>query len=237
MEPLIVRAWLESGLVMGGWGIGLDGILAAELWHDLKADARLDGTILEPAGPRDEPLDLPLPLARCELAGGDTWHWAATTAQPDHVEAGVEARYWTARVDHRHLEQVAATMPKVISGRQGRYRAKHMPAVAVRCRSVSWRAFGDLTEIATIVESVATIGKRRASGEGRVTRWEVSADPDGDVLSSGHLHCDGSLGRPVPDECLASVGVVEAGHGIAGLRPPVLHPRRQRNLALPALVS
>lgn len=237
MEPLIVRAWLESGLVMSGWGIGLDGLLAAELWHDMKADARADGIALVPAGPREEPLDVPLPLARCELAGGDWWHWAATTARPDSLEAGSEARYWTARVDHRDLEQVAGVLPKVVSGRQGRYRSKHMPAVAVRCRSVSWRAFGDLAAIAGVVESIATIGKRRSSGEGRVTRWEVFADPAGDVYSNGHLHTDGSLGRPAPDECVQAAGIDVAGHGVAGLRPPVLHPLRQRQLALPALVS
>ena len=53
-------------------------------------------------------------------------------------------RTWTGRVDARALEQVATELPKTVSQRQGRYRARRMPLLVTPTTSVTWQAVGDL---------------------------------------------------------------------------------------------
>lgn len=238
LVPLRVRAQLATGIAQAApWGIALDGLLAAEVWADHKAAARAAGGEHVRAMDVEEPPDLDLPLARCAPVG-DPWHWAATCAQPDDVAARVDVHTWTGRVDARALEQVATALPKTVSARQGRYRARRMPLLVTACRSITWHAVGDVDAVRELVEQITSIGKKRSSGEGHVLGWEVAAAPDLDVAAAGHLHPDGTLGRPTPAACLAQLGdVVDGGHGRAGIRPPYMHPGRQHDLHLPALLG
>lgn len=234
-EPLQVRAHLAAGVAQAApWGIALDGILAAELWAIQKAVWRGAGTEWVRARDDCDPPDLNLPLARCELAGRQ-WHWAATCAHPDEHPDRTDVHTWIGRTDPRALEQVADGLPKVISDRQGRWRARRMPLLVTPCRSVTWYAVGDLERIRDLLEPVASIGKKRTSGEGHVLRWEVTRRPDLSALTAGHLHPDGSLGRPTPAACLEHLPtrLVTGGVGQAGLRPPYIHPARQQQLHLP----
>ena len=234
MVPLRVRARLATGVAQAApWGIALDGLLASVLWEQHKAqtvgyERAMDSTVAPP--------DLELPLARCELAG-PSWHWAASCALPE-PGSRVQVRSWTGRVDARALEQMAAGLPKTVSARQGRYRARRMPLLVSVCPAVSWQAVGDPQRIAELLEEVVVIGKKRAMGEGQVLGWQVSPQPDLGVFEAGHLHADGSLGRPVPAVCRAKAGQVpDGGWGRAGLRPPYMHPARQQDLYLPALLD
>ena len=237
--PLLVRAHLASGIAHAGpWGIALDGLLAAELWADRKAAARGAGELSPALSDLDDPEDLPLPLKRCSTSTG-MWHWAATCAHPEGRKGDVpEVRYWTGRADHSALEDMTATFPAALSDRQGRYRARFMPLLVTVCQSVVWRAVGDPEQIAALLHPLAAIGKKRSAGEGRVLAWEITPTPGEDPWAAAHLHPDGTLGRPTPEECLQGHTVGDdGGVGTAGLRPPYMHTARQHQLRLPALLD
>lgn len=238
-QPLRVRANLAFGIAQAApWGIALDGLLASELWARQKASAREAGVEYVRAMELDDPPDFDLPLARCTPAAGP-WHWAATCALPDQRPDRVDVHTWTGRVDARALEQVSTGLPKTVSDRQGRYRARRMPLLVTPCTSVTWHAVGDVDAIRELVSSIASIGKKRTSGEGHVLGWVVEPLEGVDEFTAGHLHRDGSLGRPCPSGCRERAGedVLDGGLGRAGIRPPYMHPARQHQLALPALLS
>jgi len=237
MVPLRVRAHLATGIAQAApWGIALDGLLAAQLWEQHKADCRADGAGYTRALERDDPPDLELPLARCEPAGAP-WHWASTCAWPESP-GRLDVHTWTGRVDPRELEQVAAALPLTVSGRQGRYRSRRMPLLVTSCTSVLWHAVGDVQAVTALLDDVASIGKKRSTGEGHVLRWEVTPAPDLDAVAASHLHPDGTLGRPVPDPChQLAVPAADGGRGRAGIRPPYMHRARQHELHLPALLG
>lgn len=207
LVPLVVRAELAVGLAhTAPWGVALDGLLAAQMWARMKA-WRSTGQSWERARDAVCPPDLDLPLARCQPDSEDgLWHWAATCAWPGEDTGVTDVRSWTGRVDHRHLEQVAAGLPKVISARQGRYRDRRMPALVTPCQQVSWRAVGDPDAIAALLEPVGTIGKRRSTGEGQVLSWTVTVQPDLDPVSAAHLTPTAASAvpcRPAAGSCLA----------------------------------
>lgn len=237
--PLQVRAHLAAGIAQASpWGIALDGILAAELWAAQKATWLANDLTWTRARDHDNPPDLDLPLARCELADG-LWHWAATSALPEGDPSRTDIHTWTGRTDARDLEQVAVGLPQVVSERQGRWRARRMPLLVSPCRSVTWQAVGDPIAIRGLVEGVGSIGKKRTSGEGQVLSWEVTVVPGLDPVHAAHLHADGTLGRPTPTACLTHLPtpLQTGGTGRAGLRPPYIHPSRQMDLHLPALLD
>lgn len=238
LVPLRVRAHLSAGIAQAApWGIALDGLLASELWAEHKASCRATGRDYVRAMELPEPPDLDLPLARCHHGGG-LWHWAATCAHPDTDTGRLDVHTWTGRVDARDLERVATALPKTVSTRQGRYRARRMPLLVTPCSSVTWHAVGDVDRVTELLAPIRSIGKKRATGEGHVLRWEVLPALDLDELTAAHLHPDGTLGRTTPDACLALLGdVLDGGLGRAGIRPPYMHPSRQTTLHLPALLS
>jgi len=242
MTAMTVIAELATGVASaGGWGIALDGLLAAQLWQEQKADAAWSGgPEASPAPMESERVpDLDLPLARCLGDGRNEqlWHWAATCAWPGQIsDDHLDVHYWTGRLDHRHTEQAAARLPTEISERQGRYRSRRMPLLAIACRHLIWRAVGDPAAVAGLVGEISAIGKKRAQGEGQVLAWRVVPEPELDPAEAAHLHPDGSLGRPCALPCLPA-GIEPAGIGDAGLRPPYMHPARRHRLALPAALD
>lgn len=230
--PLEVTAHLAHGIAHAlPWGISLDGLLAAELWADMKAEARERGEDLT-VDP-ENPIDLDLPLARCTLAGRD-WHWAATCAYPQLAHPDPEIRYWTARAEHRQLERTAHTVPTTISDRQGRYRARHMPLIVTSAASVRWGAVGDLEAIEAILCGIDAIGKKRSSGDGRVIRWVVEPAPELTYWEAAHSFPNGQLGRLAPMDCL--IDHPDCDHGpaaVMGLRPPYMHAARRAPVVQP----
>lgn len=235
--PLLVRAHLAAGIAQAApWGIALDGILAAEMWAEQKAASCAAGTDHTPALDQAEPDDLDLPLARCHPPHGP-WHWAATCAFPEQFSDRLDVHTWSGRVDHRHLEQATNALPKVISNRQGRYRSRLMPLLVTPCTSVTWYAVGDPVRIGDLLTPIASIGKKRTSGEGHVLRWEIQPQPSLDPFAAAHLHPDSTLGRPTPADCLLGRTVLDGGAGRAGVRPPYMHHARQHELRLPALLQ
>ncbi len=236
LAPMRIRARLAAGLAHAGpWGIALDGLLAGEVWAAEKERQLSLGRIPLRAMDSDEPPpDLELPLARCEPEDGP-WHWAATCARPPQPPQRIDIHMWTGRVDSRSLEQAAAALPKIISSRQGRYRARRMPLLVTPCSEVVWHAVGDIDEVTRLLTPIRSIGKKRTSGEGQVLDWTITDAPDLDELTAAHLHPDGTLGRTTPASCRGQFAdVVDGGRGTAGIRPPYMHPSRQLELYLPA---
>lgn len=230
-----MKARLAHGIAHAApWGVSLDGLLAAEIWADQKVGKRDRGEDVAALAADVDPEDLDLPLARCELLGGDLWHWAATCAYPEKPVDHPVVRYWTGRPDHAALGDLVADLPGVVSERQGPYRSRSMPLLVTSTDTVTWQCVGDSARIMAILHGVAAIGKKRSQGEGRVLRWEVSPilDDDGG-WAAGHLHIDGTLGRPTPDGCLRGADVASGGRGVTGLRPPYMYDSRRRNANLP----
>lgn len=226
--PLTITAHLASGFAIAHpWGIALDGLLAAELWQSGHPD------LPHPAD-TDTPPDLELPLARCDRSGPDLWHWAATCSYPSPGYRS-EVRYHSHSLDQTAVARLAASMPASLPTRQGRYRNRWMPTIVTLCSTVTWSAIGDADRIRDLLRPVTAIGKHRNRGEGTVLRWTIEPSEQSS-FAAGHLHPDGSIGRPLPAGCVPSE--VECGPpALAGLRPPYMHPGRQEQLHLPPAID
>lgn len=171
--------------------------------------------------PTIQPDELELPLARCEIAGGDDWHWAATFAYPEGEIPGPHVTTWVARPDQHALDQMSAELPAHVSQRQGRYRARVMPLPLTVARALVWRAVGDPDRIHELLAPIAVIGKKRSAGHGGILDWTVTPEPGADRWDYAHLHPDGALGRTTPHRCLDGRGdVATGGAGQMGIRPP-----------------
>lgn len=232
--PMRVTATLETGIAHAGpWGIALDGLLAAQLHDQAKTQLAEDGDGHTPVLEVDDPPVIDLPLARCGT--GQSWHWAATCAWPvDGHSHRPDVTYWMSKADHRDLEQLATSMPKTVSDHRGRYRGHHMPIMTTICTAVTWHAVGDVDRVRTLLLEVAAIGKKRRTGHGRVLTWTITPAPELTPWRAGHLHPDGTLGRPVPTSCLTDhPNTLTTGVGPAGIRPPYIHPATQQQLHLP----
>ena len=238
--PLLVRAHLAGSVAHAApWGVSLDGLLAAQLWAEEKTAQIAAGHPPEPMADLAYPKDLILPLARCQGPDRPLWHWAATTAWPDDApEHPTAAHTWTARLDHRAIETLTDSLPATVSDSRGRYRAYRMPLLVTTATSLVWRAVGDPSAIEALLRPLTAIGKKRSAGEGHVLRWSIHSQPQADPWAAAHLHPDGTLGRPTPPGCLHQhPDIVDGGTGTAGLRPPYMHPSRQHELHLPALLD
>lgn len=227
MVPMRVTAELEAGIAHAHpWGIALDGLLAS-LIHAAAGDDNATGVL-----DLDEPPLIELPLARCGSVR--SWHWAATCSYPlDGHDQRPALQHWMTRTDHAALEALSATLPKTLSDARGPYRVHRVPVLVTTCTAVSWHAIGDPAQVTRLLEPVAAIGKKRAHGHGRVLSWTIEPASDLEAFDAAHLHPDGSLGRPAPTSCLTGRDVADAGIGLAGIRPPYIHPATQARLRLP----
>ena len=240
LTPFTVTAVLQHGIVLDARrAVTLDGLLASVT----RAGARpagVPGSLLDGGLDTDAPADWDLPLARCDRAG--EWHWLCTAAFPVGVDgqplpAGPpDVRRLLTRLDERRAAQVAVRVPAGAGGPRGRYRPRIAPVLATVAAAVTWRAVGDPAGVSALLDGLPAIGGRRGSGEGAVLAWQVQATAGDNVDADwfGHTHPDGTLGRPCPVGCAARTGATGWTVGVAGLRPPVMHPARQRELAVPS---
>lgn len=228
---LRITATLSHGIAHASpWTISLDGLLASQLWQEQK---RANPEISQ-ALAADNPPDLDLPLARC-LIDPEHWHWAATCGWPNHPQPTPEIRHWASRLDHRHVEHTAHSLPRHISAEKGRWKAYYMPLPVTLCTSLTWHAHGDKNRIQDLLQGIVSIGKKRSQGEGRVSNWVVEEAPELDLFTAAHLSPSGELARPCPLPCLENRPEVPTGGlGFAAIRPPHMHPSRRTDAFLPA---
>lgn len=209
--PFKVTARLRGGLCVDQpYGLDLAGLLAAQL-------RRRSETKSEAAGGAD----LDLPLSVCAL-GGD-WHWLGSCVtlnnNPDDLP---EARMFFQVADLRHAHQFAAQPLPHIQMSKGPYRDVMQPSPVVMCSEASWWGVGDLEAVRALLSGVRSIGRRRATGEGRVLSWSFT-EVEGDPARIAHLGEGDDLIRPCPIPCAEALGV-EYRTGWYALRPPSWDP-------------
>lgn len=233
--PFTVTAELRGG---ASWerpyGLDLAGILAA---HQRRLAAQ---TLADTGALVSTPLpdtageivaDMNLPLARCTTAGA-AWHWAASCAIAVAASEDPEPRTFYRVVDLSWAGRAADRPLPYMTHKVGPYRDVMMAAPVVMCTAVQWRGVGDIEKVRAAVRPLRFIGRRRATGEGRVLRWDVHEETPVDVERWLHVQ-DGEVLRPVPPACLDTLGVPYR-MGSYALRPPSWHPDRLMDLAMTA---
>lgn len=234
-EALSITADLVTGAVFDlPYGLDLAGILASRVrLLDMQARAAdYDGRVpVMPDTTEEEAEDLLLPLARCRT--GEDWHWAATCAIPSEADPDLDPRTYYRSTDYGWAQRAATRpLPYYLSPSKGPYRDSMMPAPAVICGQLQWRAIGDAAAVSRLLRPIRSIGKRRATGEGGITKWTVEPV---EVDAATWVHLDGStILRPCPEACVAAAGLDEeqwrTGH--YAIRPPSWHPSRLQPLAM-----
>ena len=232
-------AWPPGSPGPRQWGIALDGLLAAEAWAHRKNDLRAAGTPPRPPGWPKPPI---LRTWTCR------WRGAPPRRRP--VALGCHVRVprrpgvrsagralLDGRIDERAAGQMAAALPAALPARQGRYRTRRVPLLVTVCQAVTWHAVGDPAAIAATLDGLLAIGKKRFAGEGHVLSWQV--EPGGSGRMAGRAPAPGRDTRAARAAAVPGRGIpLHAGPlATAGLRPPYMHPARQRELLLPALLD
>ena len=180
MEKIKVIAHMDAPLVTGGGYMTLDGLLGALLFDDLQ-----DVEAAHAAIP-------------CKCTDG-LFHASAAVMEP--IERGKVAFIASLRAGH------SINPDHILKNKMGQLHRKFDTAFTnvlngyklLTVPTLTWYAEGDAEHIQRLLAPVQFIGKRRASGFGRVTRWTFEADeldgitgPFGDPL------------RPVPTSMFKS---------------------------------
>ncbi len=233
-QSLVITATMRSGLCVDEpYGLDLAGLISSRL-------RRIQGSRLRPD---DDPLpdtnnaevdDLALPFAHCVGDGDENWHWLASCAILRHVTARPESHVFYRNVDARYAsDHAAGPIPSAVMHHTGAWRDQMLPTPVSVCSTVVWHAVGDADQLRRLLTPIRYLGKRRATGEGRVLAWDI-ADIDADPYEHAHL-ADGNIIRPCPVECLDGLGY-EVPHDLGwyAIRPPSWHPNRLVRTAMTA---
>lgn len=203
MEPLIVTAYLASGLAATDpWSPTLDGILA---YWQVRESLGEEEFSMGMTGHRAQ-IEAAPPLAREEHDG--EWWWQSSS--PIYETA---TRY--RRATHRRFDDYAAydRVPESVRRvevKGGPYKAARIERVMAATPWVRWHCVGDAAEVRRLLRLCANIGYGHTRGYGQVTRWDVAAGGDPEIAR---------FRRPVP------MAFAEA-HGLGGprmewgIRPP-----------------
>lgn len=245
-HPLIIEAHLQQGLVVDRfYGLALDGILASQVRKEAAIHlglGRAGGADLDGGLSGHSPVDWALPLAQCiPSTQPDDWHWACSIGTPlglqDRPVANdpPDTHRFSTQLDSRRAYQVAVKVPSTAGGSSGRFRPRVTPVLAIPALRIAWTAVGDVDEVRRLLGSIPAIGGRRGAGEGAVLRWEVTVASQPDELwhFAHRSPWSQGLARPMPAECAEQMGSSPSGMARAGVRPPLIHPARQRLLAMP----
>lgn len=233
--PMIVTATLQQGLAFDvKHGLALDGLLVSSM-RSQEAQGS-PGSLLDGGLALDVPQIWELPLARC-TRDGDLWHWMATSGLPTD-EAGLPVPFipdphrLLQTLDERRAAQIAISQPQHVGGARGRFRQRVTPVLTIPAAQIVWHAVGDPDRVQQLLENVPAIGGRRGSGEGAVLRWSVIDVNPENIDYFAHTHPTGIQGRPLPEGCVRSLGMVSEEVAPAGLRPPLFHPSQQQMLVV-----
>ncbi|MGZ8257017.1 MAG: hypothetical protein ACXWTX_04520 [Gallionella sp.] len=156
MEKIKITAHLLAPIVTGGGYMTLDGLLAALLFDELQ---------------EVEAAHAAIPIQNT----GGLFHASAgiMEAQRDHISF-IAALRPTHSIDPEFI----------LKNKHGKLHRKFDTTLTnvmnsytqLTAPSVTWYAEGDAAQIQRLLEPVQFIGKRRASGFGRVSRWQFEPD-------------------------------------------------------------
>jgi hypothetical protein len=234
-EPMIVTAFLQQGVVYDvRHGIALDGLLVSALRANAAQGA--PGSLLDGGLALDEPQAWDVPLEACEASQG-LWHWLATSGLPTDLEGNPvplipDPHRLLQTLDERRASQIAIRQPQNVGGSRGRFRQRVTPVLSIPAAKIVWHAVGDPSQVESLLTVLGSIGGRRGSGEGAVTKWSVELATPQDINHFGHTHPNGKQGRPLPEDCIRSLGKVSREFAPAGLRPPLFHHSNQKLLVV-----
>lgn len=241
MHPFEVTAYLRNSIVIDPrTGIALDGLLAGQVRsrhaheHHLEAPSLTDNGLTAPT-----PTEWDLPLNWCTIPGAASRHWLTTTGQilgPDGTIARTtDTQHIVSQFDERRARHTTIALTQHVSSKEGRFRNKITPVVAVPADRIVWRGIGNPDAVIDLLEPLTAIGGRRGAGYGTIRRWTIETCTPDDPVVFAHTHPDGTLGRPLPIPCANHCGLPVEPTGIAGIRPPLFHPATQRILVVPEL--
>lgn len=151
------------------------------------------------------------------------WYWACSSAQIE-VKAR-DTQHWNKRFDTQaalsdHID-FGGRVEKIII-EQGRYKAYHMPLPTLVCDRVVWYASGDVEQVASLLQGVSGIGKKRVQGNGAVLRWEIEgAEEDWSEWR------DGQLMRAIPGPLIDPEQIRPLNIQHIAFRAPQWHPLNQ----------
>lgn len=209
--PFQITARLRGGMCVDQpYGADLAGLIAAQVRRRSEEQSE------SASAPT---LDLPLSIC----GGGGDWHWLASCVQLNtDPDALPEARTFFQVADLRHAHQFAIQPLPHIQMSKGPYRDVMQPSPVMMCSTATWWGVGDLEAIRTLLTPVRFIGRRRATGEGRVLSWAFE-ELDGDPTRIGHLGTTDEIVRPCPTTCADELNVPYRT-GWYALRPPSWDP-------------
>lgn len=220
-EPLRIMAHFQTNPVCDRW-FPIDGVILSQ------ANRQALGPELA-AMPGGAPIQgaptLPLEIVH---QGRRNWYYACSWAQPQPWWIEEDMGYWNKRFDTEFdgLIDFGRRRGKVIIA-QGRNKAYHMPIFKRVVRQVEWYCIGDKKCLIELLSTCTGLGKKRAYGEGAVTRWEIESIPeDWSIMRDGRL----MRGIPVDDAQVLDVPFKRAHYGI---RPSYWKSSNQMWLAVP----
>lgn len=233
-QPVTITAALRTGVCLNPpYGLDLAGLLATRMRRQRDGQRAATGPYAhdpQPDSTVEDPADLDLPLSIAH--DGRDWSWLASCAILPDPLPDLEPRFhyrvsdtdWASRAAHRPLPQI---LPSA-----GSYRDMMLPAPVLPVTTLTWRAVGDPAAVAALLDPVWAVGKRRATGEGRVLGWQVTPGPAGeDPLRWAYVGQDGQILRPIMAGVAEHLGV-DYELGWYARRPPSWHPDRLAQLAM-----
>lgn len=184
-------------------------------YDDLHLDAILSYAVVEEQtrgallGTNREYMRIPLPLAEHWRSPAGVPLWSSTTFRTS-FEVVEDTRY----LHRRALESRMTT--RSIQTRKGRHKERRTPMPTHQVLQLQAECLGNAEEIGRLLSSVTAIGKKRASGFGVVSRWQI------DEIDSFSFIQDGQYARPTPFVALDPIPI-----GLplqqAGFSPPYWH--------------
>jgi hypothetical protein len=175
MENFVVRAELGSTVIVRDW-LTLDALLAALIFEQTRDINRAHSEI---------------PLANT----GGVWHGSAALfedSRPAHVPFTAALR-----ADHdldpsKIGRNRDGNLPTVGTKRRREFGNLLNVYQAKAARAIWWHGRGDVDKVGRLLRDVASVGKKRRSGYGAATDWDIGTG------GSGGLMHDGRPMRPVP---------------------------------------
>lgn len=197
--PLRVTARLAAPAISYD-GLHLDGILAYAVLEELT-----HGMLVPQSG---EYLRVPLPLRAAWWSASGVPLWRSTDLLPD-APAVADVVYL-----HRRALEPAMTRRNIQTGK-GRHKEKRTPLPAVNNTVLVADVDGNADEIARLLATVSSIGKKRIVA-GRVLEWTVE-----EIDAFSFFDATGRARRPVPLDYLGEPDS-QAGAELA-FSPPYWH--------------